>query len=232
MYQVDPIHVAGIFNQRRSGLSDLVALPDGAILALERSFDVSIAAPLYRSRVYEVDLSSATDVGVAQFAAGLIGQSFTPVGKELLWSGQVGGSNGQNLEGLCLGPRLANGNWLLVGVVDNSSGNDGVSFNTLVTFELSPNLTADFDADGDVDGRDFLAWQRGFGIPIGASLFQGDGDRDGDVDAEDLAIWSAAYGSPLIATIAVPEPANLCLLLPLLIVGGSLQARRYIVSLA
>ena len=82
-----------------------------------------------------------------------------------------------------------------------------MSKNTLVTFELSANPSADFDNDGDVDGRDFLAWQRGYGTAIGATFAQGDADRDGDVDAADLGIWSANFG-PLAATLSVPNPAG------------------------
>ncbi len=212
-YQVQPIHLSGIRSERRSGLADLVTLPDGTLFGLERSFDVGVSALLYKSRIYEIDATSATDVGTAPFNTGLIGKSYTPVSKELIWSGSAAGANGQNLEGLTLGPRLANGNWLLVGVVDNSNGSDPVSFNTLVTFELSAIPSADFDEDGDVDGRDFLAWQRGTGTAIGATHSQGDADRDGDVDAADLAIWSEEYGAPaIVAAVAIPEPNALLLL--------------------
>jgi hypothetical protein len=55
---------------------------------------------------------------------------------------------------------------------------------------------ADFDGDGDVDGRDFLAWQRG--------------QSPDPLSATDLALWQGQYGSNggLQATVtAVPEPA-------------------------
>lgn len=55
-------------------------------------------------------------------------------------------------------------------------------------------LSADFDGDQDVDGADFLLWQRGFGILSGASREQGDADNDGDVDSADLQQWSSNYG--------------------------------------
>jgi hypothetical protein len=72
--------------------------------------------------------------------------------------------------------------------------------------------SADFDMDGDVDGRDFLAWQRGYGA---ADPIFGDGDAnyDGVVDGADLAVWQAAYGGgALTASIGVPEPAAMYLL--------------------
>ncbi len=57
--------------------------------------------------------------------------------------------------------------------------------------------SADFDSDGDIDGSDFLAWQRGFGTSTGATRADGDADNDGDVDASDLVVWQATYGQLL-----------------------------------
>lgn len=77
--------------------------------------------------------------------------------------------------------------------------------------------SADFDGDSDIDGSDFLAWQRGYGTLIGATRADGDSDGDGDVDRDDLALLQESFGSaslsqnfefaPLIAT--VPEPSTL-----------------------
>ena len=54
---------------------------------------------------------------------------------------------------------------------------------------------ADFDMDGDVDGRDFLAWQRGHGIQApNATKADGDADNDLDVDVDDLGIWQGQFG--------------------------------------
>jgi hypothetical protein len=78
----------------------------------------------------------------------------------------------------------------------------------------SGGLTGDFDNDGDVDGRDFLVWQRGASPdPLSAS---------------DLAAWQGNYGAgSLAASTAVPEPASL---ISVLIAGiGSLAGRRRLV---
>ena len=73
-------------------------------------------------------------------------------------------------------------------------------------FEVQAAPSADFDTDGDVDGADFLAWQRGFGTQIpNATLADGDADNDQDVDAADLGIWQGQFGSsalPLAASSA------------------------------
>lgn len=61
--------------------------------------------------------------------------------------------------------------------------------------------TADFDEDGDVDGRDFLAWQRGFG-KVNPVLADGDANDDNSVDATDLGIWQSQYNTtPAVATL-------------------------------
>ncbi|TWU27885.1 PEP-CTERM sorting domain-containing protein [Bythopirellula polymerisocia] len=75
----------------------------------------------------------------------------------------------------------------------------------------APVENADFDGDGDVDGRDFLIWQRGYNI--GTTAAQGDANGDNMVNAADLAIWKTQYGTPpLSATFAsVPEPSAMVL---------------------
>ncbi len=51
---------------------------------------------------------------------------------------------------------------------------------------------ADFDGSGEVDGEDFLIWQRNVGI--GTLPSQGDANGDTVVNAADLAIWETDYG--------------------------------------
>ena len=120
-------------------------------------------------------------------------------------------------------------------VASAANVNLGAAFNTAGAQDLvfryavvppAP-LSADFDSDGDADGADFLAWQRGFGTNAGATKAQGDANADGAVNAADLALWksqfgSSAFGGPGVLTrgfvkyvagaaAAVPEPTS-CLL--------------------
>jgi hypothetical protein len=69
----------------------------------------------------------------------------------------------------------------------------------------------DFDGDGDVDGADFLTWQRNVGA-TGQPLSAGDANGDGNITGADLAIWRSQFGPAAVAAAAaVPEPAA-CLL--------------------
>jgi hypothetical protein len=73
----------------------------------------------------------------------------------------------------------------------------------------TPTLTADFDGDDDVDGNDYLRWQRGLGIATGATKGQGDADGNGAVNGLDFVEWKAQYGLPAVAAAgAVPEPTT------------------------
>lgn len=212
-YVTGPIHNGSPLGSPQNGLCELVCMPDGTLLALERS--VAVASPIYLNRIYEVGFAGATDVSQGDFDAGLAGQTYTPVGKELLWSGAADGGAGQNLEGLALGPRLANGSWVLLGVVDDGfpfggSDSDPLSNNTFVAFTATSITNADFSADGAVDGADMLLWQRGLGKTIGALHGEGDADRDGDVDPIDLQLWKAGVPADKVAA-PTPEPQGAAL---------------------
>lgn len=75
-----------------------------------------------------------------------------------------------------------------VGYVDN------------IRFSATAGTPGDFDGDGDVDGRDFLVWQRGGTTPA--------------LDPELLSAWQTNYGgSNPVAMAAIPEPASAAILL-------------------
>ncbi|TWU27744.1 hypothetical protein [Bythopirellula polymerisocia] len=78
---------------------------------------------------------------------------------------------------------------------------------TIVGLEVVAGLAGDFDNDGDVDGSDFLFWQR-------------------TPSVGNLADWQANYGiGSLAASLAVPEPGSFTLFL-LLCAGIALNPVR------
>jgi hypothetical protein len=97
-------------------------------------------------------------------------------------------------------------------------GGEGMlfKFNTGDPF-IGIESSADFDADGDVDGTDFLNWQRGLGVPPGTGHDRGDANMDTAVNGLDLGVWKSEFGSSTVvpALATVPEPAARLLLAPL-----------------
>jgi hypothetical protein len=98
--------------------------------------------------------------------------------------------------------------------------------------QLSPGTrNADFNQDNNVDGYDFLAWQRGLGsVGAGATLANGNANTDQTVSAADVAMWRSEFGHtptsfPPTSTLkqgfvhyvtsgfstAVPEPGSILL---------------------
>ncbi|BBO33823.1 CotH kinase family protein [Lacipirellula parvula] len=70
--------------------------------------------------------------------------------------------------------------------------------------------SADFNSDGIVDGGDFLAWQRGYGL--GSTRAQGNADGDSDVDQDDLVVWKTQFGQTTgtpASPMSVAAPASL-----------------------
>jgi hypothetical protein len=85
----------------------------------------------------------------------------------------------------------------------------GLFDNIKVTQGVVAAEDADFDGNGDVDGADFLIWQKNLGISDGsATLAQGDANDDGNVTAADLDVWKAQFATPGGGVSAVPEPAT------------------------
>lgn len=84
---------------------------------------------------------------------------------------------------------------------------------SLSATELDLGQPGDFDGDSDVDGRDFLAWQRGETTP--------------PHDADLLQEWQEHFGEvdDLTASLAVPEPTSAIFLLSALFSAVSFGRR-------
>jgi hypothetical protein len=71
------------------------------------------------------------------------------------------------------------------------------------TINAAAGLAGDFDADGAVDGDDFLVWQNSTGSTAERAA---DGSLNGVVDEDDLAIWQAQFGQRVVYPPALPFP--------------------------
>lgn len=115
VYEVDPIERPGGGFATR-GLVDLLPLPGGDLLALEREY---VELRGLEIQIFRVSLDGATDIsGLASLA----GESWTPVHKTLLFDFGRIGFVPDNIEGMAFGPELPDGSRTLVLVSDNNFG--------------------------------------------------------------------------------------------------------------
>jgi hypothetical protein len=121
------------------------------------------------------------------------------------FSGMVNDPTGFNLEDAGL---AVDTSFLRIGISTNTNGAGIYQIDNFRLISEVVTDSADFNQDGDVDGLDFLTWQRGFGT--GTTLAEGDANGDGFVNGDDLAIWQLQYPSPpAVSTLAsAPEPAS------------------------
>lgn len=208
---------------RQKGALKLVAAraavaPEGPAGAIFDAFD-------------NISLNSA---GQVAFSATLVGDGVTDANNRGIWAQTLGGAlklvvrEGQTLEiapgttrtvaSLAMAPggtpedgfgNSFNNRGLLAFAATFTDGTSGVFVSDAVK-----SATGDFDGDLDVDGADFLAWQRGSRIPGAGHPGNGDANDDGIINDADLAVWKTKFaGAPAVdAATNVPEPSALALL--------------------
>jgi hypothetical protein len=119
------------------GLCDLAALPDGRLLALERSAAMNLRrVASIRTRIFLIDAGGATDVSKPPFDRGLGDRSPRKVKKTLLFDDFICSARGENLEGLCIGPALGKNRRAVIGVIDDTDGGLHLSHSAVVSFVL------------------------------------------------------------------------------------------------
>jgi hypothetical protein len=152
--------------QERSGVSDLLALPDGNLLVLERTLGVGFFTS-YRNRIYLVNFTGATDVSAI---ADLDGATYTPVSKTLLWEKNMGSITTRNFEGIALGPALpllGSNSYSVLLVADNGGGTQQHLYALIVNGVVAPSPIAQ--------------WRQGFwGTTTGTGVAADDADPEGD----------------------------------------------------
>ena len=107
----DPWYSSKNLDLSRSGVAELCVLDDGTLLVLEREFS-KVLFPRLRCRVYETDLSGATDVQGLQSIANA--PALKRVEKKMLFE-----TTGFTMyEGMCQGPSFPDGSRLVMLVSD------------------------------------------------------------------------------------------------------------------
>jgi hypothetical protein len=115
-----------------------------------------------------------------------------------------------------IGGQPGHADLVMFGSSNRAGGSTGAMAYKSLTFEVGPidELSADADDDNDVDGFDFITWQRTLGS---RTQLAADSNRDGVVNAGDLTLWRQQFGTSAPGSIAdnvgVPEPASTALAL-------------------
>ena len=132
VYETDPIFAKATQepNYNDNGVSDLLALEDGRLLVVERSFGSGIGNEI---NLYLAEISAATDVaGMTTLA----GQTYTPVSKTLLATLGEGdfGLDIDNVEAVAMGPEIDGSKTLLI--ASDNNFNAAGQFTQFVAFRL------------------------------------------------------------------------------------------------
>ena len=109
---------------------------------------------------------------------------------------------------------------LVVGAAFDASEQPNPPYLEIELVSLQP---GDYDRDLDVDGADFLEWQRQNGSVV-MKYHGADGNGDGRIDAADFTVWTDNFGAggipanttPGTISAAVPEPKGLGIVVCLL----------------
>ncbi len=181
---------------------------------------VAIQAPVFNT-VGQLLANDHADLWDGTLAAGVnyseSRQELLPV--SLFWTGSdafgvanATASNWTQTTGQAnVGASSLTNNWFNLGQINAATSNHLAALGPRTL--LDP---GDLDGDKDVDGSDFLLWQRGLGR-TGANLTLADGDANGDltVNAADFDILKQNFGRqygaapPQVgAAMAVPEPSS------------------------
>ncbi len=197
LYRVEPIPVAprpaGGF--ATNGLSELLAVDEGRFFALERWFAIGAG---HGARLYEIDLSGATDLAGTETLADLA--EVRPVAKRLVLDLSSLGIPLDNLEGMTWGPRLRDGRRTLIMISDNNF-KPLLQFTQVLAFAVGPSPPrAGTGVVGTLQGRGHASPRLGEWadnvegvVTAGRDRRRGGGvfvqaDPDGDAATSD-AIW-------------------------------------------
>ncbi len=122
-----------------NGLVEILAISNTQFLTLERSYTSNNGNTV---KLYLSSITDATDISTIK---SLKNATYNTIKKELVLNldsikNQLPSKRIDNLEGMCLGPKLSNGNHSLVLVADNNFNKFGEQLNQFIVFELIPSF--------------------------------------------------------------------------------------------
>ena len=168
-YVCDPVGSLGALN---SGVSDLCVLPDDSLLVLERECSYET---LGLTRIYRPNFTNATDIGAIPALKGAV---YTPVEKGAplfslrdgdFFGGGIFQSDVACYEGLCTGPRNADGTLCLMLVSDGGAAASRTKWGITATARTQPYVHALALRGMDEKGRTIPALAKAGSAPVAPS---------------------------------------------------------------
>lgn len=203
------------FDLEFEDIDEILDNDDGPAVYNETGSWTTSASPGYEGKTYRFAVTGAAATATWTFQTPFAGQGEVFV-QYYAASNRASSTvyhvdTGNGIETVSIDQKQNNFTWVSLGAFDFAVGMHTITLDAeastggsvvvadVVRITIPAPFTepsADFDGDGNVDGRDFLAWQRGFGSSD-ASPAQGDANGDGHVDGSDLTVWQAQYASPV-----------------------------------
>ena len=137
-YLLDRIEKKPLGDFGVNGVTDVLAYAETKLLVIERSYSSGYGNQGNVIKIYSVDYSDA--VNTLDFKK-LTKVNYQPVKKELVFnfevvSASLTNQSIDNIEGLCFGPVLPNGNHTLIFIADNDFNSQGNRQSQLILMEL------------------------------------------------------------------------------------------------
>lgn len=177
------------FNSGNWSTNDSVGLSDLGLSSAQTTSGATLQFTLTGNESYSLEILPLTGGSPLAAATGMLaGAGSGPIDTIEVLMFENGSGNG------------------IPGPASQPSGEREFFFNNL-SVEGATEGNADYDDDGDVDGADFLIWQKTLGS---ATELAADGNQDGKVDAADLELWKTQFGASatLSSVGTVPEPVG------------------------
>jgi len=124
-----------------NGLSEIMCFDSNSMLMLERSFSAGYEDGGNDVKIFRAFFDDATDI---RDYDSLKDQEYKPLRKELFFDfnsirSQLTNKVVDNIEGICFGPKLSNGNMTIMVVADDNFGVYGDQMNQFIAFEVLEN---------------------------------------------------------------------------------------------
>lgn len=166
-YTCEPAKSSLVSSYEFCGVSGLCALPDGSLLVLERETSTTTLGRFEIYRLTESSFTSATPI--LTWTDGLASRSYTPVTKGKALISNIGNDRGSVYsdfdidvyEGICLGPRLANGDLSLLLVSDGGAKAVKEFIFTWTAYTVPRICALKLSGLGEVDTVDIPAPEKG-----------------------------------------------------------------------